>query len=156
MKIADFGLARDVHNLDYYKKTTNVSPAGVGAGMEGGACRRAPGANTPLCPQGRLPVKWMAPEALFDRVYTHQSDVYVLRRPRPAAPPAALPSAPTSDAWGGGPQPWCLDPTGSVMGWAAADGTVPPAGRSGFCCGRPSPWGAPHTPASPWRSFSSC
>lgn len=25
--------------------------------------------------QGRLPVKWMAPEALFDRVYTHQSDV---------------------------------------------------------------------------------
>lgn len=27
MKIADFGLARDVHNLDYYKKTTNVSPA---------------------------------------------------------------------------------------------------------------------------------
>jgi len=50
MKIADFGLARDVHNLDYYKKTTN----------------------------GRLPVKWMAPEALFDRVYTHQSDVYVV------------------------------------------------------------------------------
>ncbi|KAK2115230.1 Fibroblast growth factor receptor 3 [Saguinus oedipus] len=55
MKIADFGLARDVHNLDYYKKTTN----------------------------GRLPVKWMAPEALFDRVYTHQSDVYVSCRPRP-------------------------------------------------------------------------
>ncbi|KAM5272047.1 fibroblast growth factor receptor 3 isoform 4-T4 [Ctenodactylus gundi] len=48
MKIADFGLARDVHNLDYYKKTSN----------------------------GRLPVKWMAPEALFDRVYTHQSDVW--------------------------------------------------------------------------------
>ncbi|XP_078449177.1 fibroblast growth factor receptor 2 isoform X1 [Lampetra fluviatilis] len=48
MKIADFGLARDVHNIDYYKKTTN----------------------------GRLPVKWMAPEALFDRVYTHQCDVW--------------------------------------------------------------------------------
>lgn len=31
MKIADFGLARDVHNLDYYKKTTNVSLAGGGA-----------------------------------------------------------------------------------------------------------------------------
>lgn len=30
MKIADFGLARDVHNLDYYKKTTNVSLAGGG------------------------------------------------------------------------------------------------------------------------------
>ncbi|CAB1335729.1 unnamed protein product [Coregonus sp. 'balchen'] len=25
---------------------------------------------------GRLPVKWMAPEALFDRIYTHQSDVW--------------------------------------------------------------------------------
>uniref|UniRef100_A0A8C2GHZ5 Fibroblast growth factor receptor n=1 Tax=Cyprinus carpio TaxID=7962 RepID=A0A8C2GHZ5_CYPCA len=50
MKIADFGLARDIHHIDYYKKTTN----------------------------GRLPVKWMAPEALFDRIYTHQSDVYVV------------------------------------------------------------------------------
>lgn len=30
---------------------------------------------TCVYPQGRLPVKWMAPEALFDRVYTHQSDV---------------------------------------------------------------------------------
>ncbi|XP_068608761.1 fibroblast growth factor receptor 1b [Brachionichthys hirsutus] len=48
MKIADFGLARDIHHIDYYKKTTN----------------------------GRLPVKWMAPEALFDRVYAHQSDVW--------------------------------------------------------------------------------
>ncbi|XP_059121843.1 fibroblast growth factor receptor 2 isoform X6 [Peromyscus eremicus] len=48
IKIADFGLARDINNIDYYKKTTN----------------------------GRLPVKWMAPEALFDRVYTHQSDVW--------------------------------------------------------------------------------
>lgn len=34
MKIADFGLARDVHNLDYYKKTTNVSPAGAGGPWE--------------------------------------------------------------------------------------------------------------------------
>ena len=25
LKIADFGLARDVHNIDYYRKTTNVS-----------------------------------------------------------------------------------------------------------------------------------
>ncbi|XP_072005371.1 fibroblast growth factor receptor 1 isoform X5 [Engystomops pustulosus] len=48
MKIADFGLARDIHHIDYYKKTTN----------------------------GRLPVKWMAPEALFDRIYTQQSDVW--------------------------------------------------------------------------------
>lgn len=27
MKIADFGLARDIHHIDYYKKTTNVSHA---------------------------------------------------------------------------------------------------------------------------------
>lgn len=47
LKIADFGLARDIHCHDYYRKTTD----------------------------GRLPVKWMAPEALFDRVYTTQSDV---------------------------------------------------------------------------------
>ncbi|XP_029439708.1 fibroblast growth factor receptor 4 isoform X2 [Rhinatrema bivittatum] len=48
MKIADFGLARGVRDIEYYKKHSN----------------------------GRLPVKWMAPEALFDRVYTHQSDVW--------------------------------------------------------------------------------
>jgi len=28
--------------------------------------------------KGRLPVKWMAPEALFDRKYTVKSDVYVI------------------------------------------------------------------------------
>jgi hypothetical protein len=48
LKIADFGLARDIHCNDYYRKTTD----------------------------GRLPVKWMAPEALFHRVYTTQSDVW--------------------------------------------------------------------------------
>ncbi|KAF2883030.1 hypothetical protein ILUMI_23168 [Ignelater luminosus] len=48
LKIADFGLARDVHCSDYYRKTTD----------------------------GRLPIKWMAPEALFHRVYTTQSDVW--------------------------------------------------------------------------------
>jgi serine/threonine protein kinase len=47
MKIADFGLARDLHSQDYYRKTTD----------------------------GRLPVKWMAPESLFDKVYDSQSDV---------------------------------------------------------------------------------
>lgn len=47
MKIADFGLARDIHSQDYYRKTTD----------------------------GRLPVKWMAPESLFDKVYDTQSDV---------------------------------------------------------------------------------
>ena len=47
MKIADFGLARHTRDMDYYRKTTD----------------------------GRLPVKWLAIEALFDRVYTIQSDV---------------------------------------------------------------------------------
>ncbi|KRZ79179.1 Fibroblast growth factor receptor 3 [Trichinella papuae] len=48
LKIADFGLARDLKEIDYYKKTSD----------------------------GRLPVKWMAPEALFDHIYTVQSDVW--------------------------------------------------------------------------------
>ncbi|ELT91659.1 hypothetical protein CAPTEDRAFT_166775 [Capitella teleta] len=48
LKIADFGLSRNIPNDDYYRKTTD----------------------------GRLPVKWMAPEALFDRKYTVKSDVW--------------------------------------------------------------------------------
>ncbi|KAH1164795.1 hypothetical protein KIL84_005545 [Mauremys mutica] len=52
MKIADFSLARDVGNISCYKKTAS----------------------------GRLPVKWMALEALFDGVYTHQSDVYMIMK----------------------------------------------------------------------------
>ncbi|XP_065220155.1 fibroblast growth factor receptor 2-like [Planococcus citri] len=48
MKIADFGLARDVRHTEYYKKTS----------------------------KGRLPIKWMAPEALFRNRYTLQSDVW--------------------------------------------------------------------------------
>jgi fibroblast growth factor receptor 2 len=47
MKIADFGLARDIQNQEYYRKTTD----------------------------GRLPLKWMAPEALSRGLYTIQSDV---------------------------------------------------------------------------------
>ncbi|XP_065203142.1 fibroblast growth factor receptor 2-like [Planococcus citri] len=48
MKIADFGLTRNVKNSEYYKKTT----------------------------EGRLPVKWMAPETLFDNKYSIKSDVW--------------------------------------------------------------------------------
>ncbi|ELT97384.1 hypothetical protein CAPTEDRAFT_220531 [Capitella teleta] len=48
VKIADFGLTRNIPSQDYYRKTTD----------------------------GRLPVKWMAPEALFDRKYTVKSDVW--------------------------------------------------------------------------------
>ena len=46
-KIADFGLARNVNEEDIY----NIS------------------ANT------KLPLKWMAPEALFDNIYISKSDV---------------------------------------------------------------------------------
>ena len=46
-KVADFGLARDVYVTDYYKI----------------------GSNTPL------PVKWLAPEALMDKVFTTKTDV---------------------------------------------------------------------------------
>lgn len=49
MKIADFGLARDIYKDEFYLKNS-IS---------------------------LLPVKWMAPESLFDKVYTSSSDVYV-------------------------------------------------------------------------------
>jgi len=47
MKIADFGLARDINVTAFYYKNS----------------------------VGMLPVKWMAIESLFDKVYTVQSDV---------------------------------------------------------------------------------
>ncbi|XP_065206586.1 fibroblast growth factor receptor 3-like [Planococcus citri] len=47
MKIADFGLTRNVTDSEYYKKTT----------------------------EGVLPIKWMAPEALFDNKYSIKSDM---------------------------------------------------------------------------------
>ena len=46
-KVADFGLSRDVYLTDYYRISH----------------------HTPL------PVKWLAPEALIDRVFTTESDV---------------------------------------------------------------------------------
>ncbi|XP_075984549.1 heartless isoform X2 [Anticarsia gemmatalis] len=48
LKIADFGLAKDVHSNDYYRKKT----------------------------EGRLPVRWMAPESLYHKVFTTQTDVW--------------------------------------------------------------------------------
>ena len=47
MKIADFGLARDIYKSDLYVKTTS----------------------------GVLPIKWMALESLFQKEYSEKSDV---------------------------------------------------------------------------------
>ncbi|CAF2821688.1 unnamed protein product [Rotaria sp. Silwood2] len=47
-KIADFGFARDLTQTYYYRKQTD----------------------------GRVPVKWMSPEALFDRKFSIKSDVW--------------------------------------------------------------------------------
>ena len=48
IKIADFGLARTVHNKDYYK-------------VDGAAV---------------LPIRWMAPESLLFGVFSAASDVW--------------------------------------------------------------------------------
>ena len=48
VKIADFGLSRDMQDDDYY---------------------------TSGDVQAKLPIKWMAPESIFDKVYTSYSDV---------------------------------------------------------------------------------
>ena len=48
VKIGDFGMTRDVYDTDYYRK--------------GG--------------KGLLPVRWMAPESLYDGMFTTSSDVW--------------------------------------------------------------------------------
>lgn len=47
VKVADFGLSRDIHVSDYYR----------------------------LKHRQRLPVKWMAPESLFTKIYNQKTDV---------------------------------------------------------------------------------
>ncbi|XP_055354538.1 fibroblast growth factor receptor 2-like isoform X2 [Paramacrobiotus metropolitanus] len=53
MKIADFGLARDIYDQEYYRKTLSNNST-----------------------SDRIPVKWMALEALRDLVYTYKSDIW--------------------------------------------------------------------------------
>ena len=48
VKVADFGLSRDVYISDYYVMNKPNNP---------------------------LPVKWLAPEAIFDKVFSEKTDV---------------------------------------------------------------------------------
>ena len=73
-KIGDFGLARDIMNDSNYIVKDNVSAGRAGPGW-GRVVTWAQGDRGLLC-QARLPVKWMAPESIFDCVYTVQSDVW--------------------------------------------------------------------------------
>lgn len=82
--------------------------------------------RAPSSSQGRLPVKWMAPEALFDRVYTHQSDVYVAPDLGWGGELRGAQATPREGSWElpgePGPQqepapgPFPLGSTGSVLG----------------------------------------
>lgn len=74
MKISDFGLSRDVYEEDSYVKRSKVRS------WEGNSClellQQTPRLTSFLnASQGRIPVKWMAIESLFDHIYTTQSDV---------------------------------------------------------------------------------
>lgn len=54
---------------------TRVAATGAGRTGYGTSCQLAPVCRTLLF-QARLPVKWMAPESIFDCIYTVQSDVW--------------------------------------------------------------------------------
>ena len=47
VKVADFGLTRDIYQKDYYRQSS----------------------------RGQVPVKWMAPESLLDHISSEKSDV---------------------------------------------------------------------------------
>lgn len=74
VKICDFGLARDImHDNNYVSKGSVSRPTR----LDGGGAAVFRGLNPfPCVPQTFLPVKWMAPESIFDNLYTTLSDVW--------------------------------------------------------------------------------
>lgn len=75
MKISDFGLSRDVYEEDSYVKRSKVKK-GDRKVQTFVLFTTFFHFNSNSCVfQGRIPVKWMAIESLFDHIYTTQSDV---------------------------------------------------------------------------------
>ena len=80
IKISDFGLSRDIYEEDAYTKKTRVGMIGFICYTEfvlvlslKAGCQDLH--SFILTFQGKLPVKWMAPESLYDHIYTTKSDV---------------------------------------------------------------------------------
>lgn len=74
MKISDFGLSRDVYEEDSYVKRSKVKKTKTR--IRHFTVFSVKSIGFPLFVfQGRIPVKWMAIESLFDHIYTTQSDV---------------------------------------------------------------------------------
>ena len=81
VKISDFGLSRDIYEEDAYTKKTRVWM--IGFSRNTNRIRSCLVFNSRLSRftqflltfQGKLPVKWMAPESLYDHIYTTKSDV---------------------------------------------------------------------------------
>lgn len=68
LKISDFGMAKDVHYTEYYRKSSTVrsQPAADIARSVYVSC-------VVLHMQAVCPVKWTSPEALLNKVYTEAS-----------------------------------------------------------------------------------
>ena len=71
LKICDFGMAKDVRYVDYFRREAPV----MNAVEELMLILRSEDYCFVFVLQGLLPVKWMSPESIFDKLYTQASDV---------------------------------------------------------------------------------